>query len=93
MQWNLVTAYIVHLRSHSPENKVKFLADAVAFHKHRADEDSSEEDFSEEDSPEEDLSESAQLGFKRIGVIRKGIRNRNFRHCYSFLIAETGYLK
>ena len=26
-------------------------------------------------------------------IIRKGIRNRNFDHPYSFLIAETGYMK
>ena len=32
-QWNLATAYMFYYWSHSTENKVKFLSEAVVFHK------------------------------------------------------------
>ena len=51
-QLNLVTAYKFHCWSHSPENKVKFLAEAAVFHKHREEQKPPDEEEDEEDEDE-----------------------------------------
>ena len=51
-----------HYWSHSTENKVKLLAEAIAFHEHREERESSEEEeeLSAEISSEEELSDADQ---------------------------------
>ena len=53
-QWNLATVFKFHYWSHSSENKMKFLAEAFVFHKHREEQEPQEEEVtsysSEEDS-------------------------------------------
>ena len=61
-QWNLATAYMFHYWSHSTENKVKFLAEAVVFHKHREEQKPPEEgkEFTSYSS-KEDLSDAEEI--------------------------------
>ena len=70
-QWNIVTDYTFHLWSDSTENKVKFLADAVVFHKHREEQKPPDEEEDEEDSysysSEEELSDAEEQLQRLLG--------------------------
>ena len=70
-QWNLATAYIFHYWSHSTENKVKFPAEAVVFHKHREEQKPPDEEeflvLQNSYSSEEELSDAEEQLQRLLG--------------------------